>query len=116
MCCPKKSVRELRVDSGKLTQCLACQTLGFDIGTVYFSLSCSELEGFLKWYSGVIALAEMHPRREEKTFLRIERSRVLLALTEKELEDLGKLLRAGLRWTVSRPLTLAEHAVSSSVH
>lgn len=112
----KNPTRELRVHSGKLTQCLVCKTLGIEIGTAYFSLDCAELVGFMKWYSGVLEMAESKKQDREKMFLRIGNSRILLALSEKELEDLGALLKEGLRWTVSPPLTLAHQAVSNSVH
>lgn len=94
----KAKLRTHRSGSAKLTHCLMCNTLAFQVGTAYFVVKPDEIGGLVQWFSK-IRDSESDRLEGETFFLQIERSRIMLALTTRDFEDLMDVLHMGCLWT-----------------
>ncbi len=109
-------VRTFRSGSARLTQCLECHTLGIQVGSAYFAVQPSEIQGLAQWFFNIRKTEARRIGYKETLYLQIESSRIMLALSLQELEDLLEILRQGFRWASADPSFTTTPALSEAVH
>lgn len=111
------NVRVFRVGSGKLTQCIQCQTLGFQIGTAYFAVSPLEMPRLLEWFQEVRETKAIHLGGQQTLFLQMKSSRIMLALSAHEVDYLWEMFQQGWEWSQGAPIPAPEWTLASeAVH
>ncbi|MEM7481409.1 MAG: hypothetical protein AAF481_09560 [Acidobacteriota bacterium] len=110
------ATRSYRAGAGHLTQCLECGTLGFQIGTAYFTARPQELHTIASFFFDIQRAQKSKTSREKVMLLQIESARVMLALSLEELADLVALLKEGWRWVNAPCPPVSVGIFSEAIH
>ena len=92
-----QATRELQIAGGKIIQCMECQRLGIEIGTVYMVFTEDEFLRFVDWFEEFVLADD--PSDREKRLIQIEgNTNVMLSLSRSEIVSAGELMRAAVPW------------------
>ena len=89
--------------------------MGVHIGTAYFVVRPHEIEEIIQWFLDVRKTHKSRIKAVETVYLQIRDSRIMLALSAVEIEDLWEVLQQGFVWANSF-IPMESPPVAEAVH